>query len=233
MRAAANTLPLPATGPSLGAKWIKTNLLIAAVFPLTAGLLPFVIDRMVPQDISAVTFGWINATLAFGVVVVNMAVYAMLTGTVLAEKLPAFSRRVWVEVHLAFALALGFIMAKAHFVPSAPGNGSALITPSGQFDLVTFLVIALIIVPLLGAVLGGLQALVLRGAARGTLVWIAGFAMSFSAIAIVRELILAFNLVRFNSELATSIAANSLPFAFVMLMAILMLPAFNRLAPKN
>ena len=41
------------------------------------------------------------------------------------------------------------------------------------------------------------------------------------------------NLVRFNSELVTSIVANSVPAAMIMVMAIVMLPAFNRLAPKN
>jgi len=35
MYAAANAQPMPATGPSLGGKWIKANLLIAITVPLT------------------------------------------------------------------------------------------------------------------------------------------------------------------------------------------------------
>jgi len=123
MYAAANAQPMPATGPSLGGKWIKANLLIAITVPLTTGLLPFVLDRMIPETVSNHTMGWVNAVLTFFVIAVNMAVYAILTGSVLSEKLPAFSRRVWIAAHLAFAAVFG-LMAKATFSP-APATGGA------------------------------------------------------------------------------------------------------------
>ena len=230
MHAAANAMPMPGPAPSLGSKWIKANLLIAITVPLTTGLLPFVLDRMIPETVSNHTMGWVNAVLTFFVIAVNMAVYAILTGSVLSEKLPAFSRRVWIAAHLAFAAVFG-LMAKATFSPAPATGGARWTTSDGQFDVLGFLIMALVLLPVFGAILGGLQALVLRRAARGTLVWIAGFAISVSAFGVLREVVV--NLVRFNSELVTSIVANSVPAAMIMVMAIVMLPAFNRLAPKN
>jgi hypothetical protein len=230
MHAAVNAMPMPESAPSLGGKWIKANLLIAITFPLTAGLLPFVLDRMIPETVSNHTIGWINAALLFFVVAVNMAAYAILTGSVLSEKLPAFSRRAWIAAHLAFAAVFALI-AKATFSPAPATGGARWTTPDGQFDVLGFLILALVLLPVIGAILGGLQALVLRRAARGTLAWIAGFAISVSAIGVLREVVV--NLVRFNSEPVTSLVTNGVTFAMVMVMAIVMLPAFNRLAPKN
>ena len=230
MHAAANALPMPSAGPSPGAKWLKANFLVAITFPLTVSLLPFVLNRTLPLDVvSVTTFSWLNAGLAFFVTVVNVAVYAILTGSVLSQKLPAFSRRSWIAAHLAFAVAFGVIMAILNFGPDG-GRGSS---PTGQHDTVNFLIGAFVVLPIIGVLLGGFQALLLRRAARGTLAWTAGFAIAFTTVFVLGPMVVGTAPISFQSQVVTSIVANILSAAMVMVMAILMLPAFNRLAPKN
>ena len=228
MHAAANVLPMPSAGPSLGDKWIKANTLVAITFPLTTSLLPFVLNKAF-SGMSATVFSWGNAALAFFVVVVNVAVYAILTGSVLSQKLPAFSRRTWIAAHLAFGSAFGLIMAIANFGPDGGGGSS----PTGQYDTVNFLIGAFVVLPIVGVLLGGLQALVLRRAARGMLAWTAGFAIAFTTVFVLGPMVVGTALISFQSQVMTSIAANILSAAMVMLMALIMLPAFNRLTPKN
>lgn len=240
MHAAADTLPMPATGPSLGAKWIKANLLVAIMVPLTASLLPFLLNKlpMLPAT-SATTMAWLGAGLAFFVVAVNFAIYAILTASVLGAGLPAFSRRAWIATHLALGAVLGTILAIFAFQPGAESlfgsesEWTELLGASGsQSDGTIGL---LILLPTMGAVLGGLQALVLRRAAGGMLAWIASSVIGGCAAAGV---LIAFDLARSNlmrpgSTVVTSILAESPPILWVMVVAIVMLPALNRLTSKK
>lgn len=242
MHAAADTLPIPATGPSLGAKWIKANFLVAILLLLTTGLLPFIVDRIPGLPlVSLTTMSWINSAFAFFVVAANLTVYAILTSSVLGEKLPAFSRRAWIAMHLALAISLGLLLATLNFQPgigsqsnSEPEWAAVLTASGGGYDWINVLVGSLIVMLPFGAAFGGLQALVLRRAARGTIAWIAG---SMTSGLVTAAILVAFELarsgvVRSGSGVAT-ILVLSVPVVWVMAMAIVMLPAFNRLAPKN
>jgi hypothetical protein len=244
MHAAANALPMPATGPSLGAKWIKANLLVAILVPLTTALLPFMLNRIPGMPLTSLTaMSWLNAALGFFAVAANMTIYAILTASVLGEKLPAFSRRAWIATHLALAAVLGLLLALINFQPGAGSRSGGesewtelLAASGGTSDWIALLIGALVVMLTFGAVIGGLQALVLRRAARGMLAWIAGSVIGGCAAAAVP---IAFDLARSglarpgSNVVVMSILSESGPFLWVMTMAIMMLPAFNRLAPKN
>src|SRR5262245_5665983 len=121
MHAAADALPMPAPGPSHGARWFKANLVVALTLPLTTALVPFLIEKALPT-ISATMYVRAQAAYVFFVIVANLAVYAIATAFALREKLAAFSRRAWISWHLAFAVALGALLALA--VLSAPAESS-------------------------------------------------------------------------------------------------------------
>lgn len=230
MHAAANAVPLPTTSTSLANRWIKANVLAAITIPLTAGVLPILVDRMFP-GLSETAFSRVSAVVGFVAVVVCLTVYATLTASVLREKLPAFSRHAWIAGHVAFAAALGLIMAKAELA-SAPNSAWAWYTSGAQLDASNFLFAILIFVPLIGALLGGLQGLVLRSAAHGTRAWIAAFAIGSGAVAAVSGL--SVGPIHFPiSEDVSYVVRQSAAVPWVMLLAVIMLPAFNRLTPRG
>lgn len=243
MHASADTLPMPGTGTSMGAKWIKANLLVAILLPLTAALLPFVLNRIPGMPLASSTaMSWLNAALGFFVVAANLTVYAILTSSVLGEKLPAFSRRAWIATHLALATVLGLGLAMLN---SQPGTGSRsgsesewseLLTASGgRSDWIDFLIGVLVVMLIFSVVMGSLQALVLRRAARGMRAWIGGSVIAgFAGAAVIVASSFAHpGLAHPGSNVVMSILSQSGPFFWVMAMAIVMLPVFNRLTPKN
>src|SRR5215218_9682817 len=181
MQATAEVMPMPASDSSSANRWLKANLLAAATIPLTAGVLPVLATRMFP-GLSVTAFSWVSAVVSFVAVVACLTVYAALTASVLREKLPAFSRHTWIGGHLVFAAVLGLIIARAE-LDSAPNSAWWWYTSGGLSDVSGSPFAFLVSVPLFGALLGGLQTLVLRTAARGTLAWVAAFAIGCVAIA--------------------------------------------------
>ena len=232
MQAAADAMPMPVSDPSLANRWLKANLLAAITIPLTAGVLPIVADRTFP-GLSDATFSWVSAAVSAIAVVVCLTVYATLTGAVLREKLPAFSRRTWIGGHLAFSAVWGLIMARAE-LEMAPGSAWAWYMSGRQFEASNHLFAVLVSVPVLGALLGCFQALLLWNVARGALAWIAAFAVGCVAIVAMSRMVWNFEPISsLISNDATFVLEQSVAFAWIMVMAAIMLPAFNRLTPKN
>lgn len=239
MHATANALPMPSTGPSLGTKWIRANLLIAVIFTL-AGLLAVATDTLLgvnrsPAVIMSLPMKslWISAIIGFAMSVASFTAYGALTGSVLREKLPAFSKRTWIALHGAIGAALAAFVAYADLTRIPVGSTESAVAPGGRLDVAFVAALILVAGPALGALFGTLQALVLRPAARGVLAWIAWFVAAGVAIMIFAAVLSFFNPMRWQSDLAFHVARQGSIFVGLMLIAIAMLPALHRLTPRN
>ena len=158
----------------------------------------------------------------------SLAVYAHLTGAVVREIVPAFPWRSWLAIHLVIGLVAG---AATGLAGARPGGDSEPI----DWNDTTFLLLALVLVPIggamLGAVIGGLQALILRRVAHGAGTWIA-----FSALATSVTLLIVVGAFPF-SPLESTIAAEAVTEGVIVFAgvanAIMMLPALRRLRPRT
>jgi hypothetical protein len=114
-----------------------------------------------------------------------------------------------------------------------PANTESIVAPAGQVDVPLAAFLVLLLGPALGALFGGLQALVLRPVARGVFAWIAWSALAGAAVTVFAAVISYLNPIRWQSELAYHVISNGAIFVGLVLIALVMLPALNRLTPKN
>jgi hypothetical protein len=158
----------------------------------------------------------------------SLALYARLTGAVLRQIVPAFPRRSWLALHLVIGLVIG------------AGQGVLLAEPGGDSEPIDWndtalLLFMFVLVPLggaaLGAVVGGLQALILRRVAHGLSAWIAFSALATSVtLAIV---VGAFPFSSLGSTFATETAMQGVTVLAGVVNAIMMLPALRRLRART
>jgi hypothetical protein len=233
MQAAANVMPMPAPGPSLGARWIKASVLAAIVFTVLTTFIGYAVDTalIIGRSPTAATL-WIAGAISFVTMVVSFGLYAALTGSALREKVPALSQSAWIAVHAAVGAAFGAILVSS-YVNRMPANTESIVAPAGQVDVPFAAFLVLLVGPAIGALFGGLQALVLRLAARGVFAWIAWSAGAGAAVTVFAAVISYFNPIRWQSDLAYHVVSNGAIFVGLVLIALVMLPALNRLTPKN
>ena len=100
MISAATAMPMPEAGPSVTRNWMKANVIAGAIYAVV-GTLTLVTDKLLAIDdpATAMLFRGIAAAIALAGTIVPIVIYAMLTGAVLGEKLPAFSQRGWIVMH--------------------------------------------------------------------------------------------------------------------------------------
>jgi hypothetical protein len=155
-----------------------------------------------------------------------LAAFAHLTAKVLRTIVPALPWRSWMTLHVAFGLVAGIGAGLAITEPSDP-------EPIDWSESGLLLVVAAFVVAIgvfIGAVFGGLQAWVLRGAAQGTGLWILASAASMVILLaiVAASLPLLPPEQTFSREFAQQVA-------FVIggiVAAVVMLPALKRLQPR-
>jgi len=231
MISAATAMPMSETGPSLSRSWMKANVIAAAIY-VAIGILTNATDKLLGLDESTagMLFRGIGSVIAFFGAVVPLVAYAMLTGPVLSEKLPAFSRRGWISLHASIGVALGIAFAVVIlFGPKSSGAPATM--PSHQTMLIGGLVATFVFGPMFGAIMGGLQTLVLRRAATGMLAWVLWSAVG-STVLVALLMATAFGLGQ-NNGVATFLAIEAVMFAGTVGSAVIMLPAVKRLAPRG
>jgi hypothetical protein len=231
MISAASAMPMPETGPSVTRNWMKANAIAAVVYTV-AGALTLVTDKLLAIDdpATAMLFRGIAAVIALAGTIVPIIIYAMLTGAVLGEKLPAFSRRGWIVMHASIGAVLGITFAAFTLLGTAPSNATPP-TPSLSV-LATGLGVASVFAAMFGAAMGGLQALVLRKAATGAGKWIALSTIATPLILIALGTV-AFGLGDNNSGLAGTLVMQLATFAAMIGGAVIMLPAVKGLTPRG
>jgi hypothetical protein len=231
LAAATTTMPMPETGPSVNRNWIKANTVAAGIYAVF-GTLTFASDKLlaINDPTTAMTFRGIAAAIALVGTIVPIIAYAMLTGAVVGEKLPSFSKRGWIAMHGSIGAILG--IGFAAFILFGPAsNNSPVPTPSLP-ELMIGLGIAVVFAAMFGALMGGLQALVLRKAAAGTGRWIVLSALATSLMIVALGLV-AFGLGQNSSGFAGTLAMQAAMFVAMIGAAVIMLPALNRLTPRG
>ena len=232
MHAAATALPAPETAPSVAGKWIKAHVITGAIAVAT-GILGMAVDTwlQIGNPATETASKWVAAVVAFLCVAVTFAAYGALTGSVLREKLPAFSRRAWITLHAAFGTAFGLMVVSTYFKPTP--SAAATVASAGPFDVPFIFFMVLVAVPALFALIAALQALVLRPAARGLVAWIAGFAIVGSVTAGFAVAVAMIDPFRTMSQLTYMLVSGAPHLAAIVLWSILMIPALNRLVPRG
>jgi hypothetical protein len=231
LAAATTAMPMPETRPSVNQNWIKANTVAAAVYAVF-GILTFASDKLlaINDPTTAMTFRGIAAAIALVSTIVPIIAYAMLTGAVIGEKLPAFSKRGWITMHGPIGAILGIGLA-AFVLFRTASNNAPVPTPSLP-ELMIGLGIAVVVTAMFGALMGGLQALVLRKAATGTGSWIVLSAVATSLMIVALGLV-AYGLGQNSSGFAGTLAMQGAMVVAMIGAAVIMLPALNRLTPRG
>jgi hypothetical protein len=231
MISAATAMPMPETGPSVTRNWIKANAVAGAIYAV-AGTLTLVTDKLLAIDdpATAMLFRGVAAAIAFAGTIVPIVTYAMLTGAVLGEKLPAFSRRGWIVMHASIGVVLGITFAAFTLFGTVSSNATPPTPPPSV--LAAGFGVAAVFAAMFGAVMGGLQALVLRKAATGAGKWIALSTIATPLILIALGAA-AFGLGQNNSGLAGTLVMQIAAFVAMIGGAVVMLPAVKGLTPRG
>jgi hypothetical protein len=211
----------------LARRWIVANF-VAMVATAAVGLLGFGLHNLLDLDSADAVLSAKICYVAAEIIMTAacLAVYAQLTGAVLRQIVPAFPWRSWLAIHLVTGSVAG---AATGVAAAGPGGDSEPI----DWNDTGFLVFMFAVVPIggavLGSVIGGLQALILRRVARGAGAWIA-----FSALATSVTLSIVVGAFPF-SPLGSTFAAEAVMQGVTVLAgvvnAIMMLPALRRLRP--
>jgi hypothetical protein len=237
MICATTAMPMPEIGPSVNHKWIKANAIAAAIYA-GIGIVTFATDKLLGlhDPATGMLLRGIGGAIVFVAMVLPLAVYAVLTGAVLGEKLPRFSRRGWIAMHVGMGGFCGIVAGVMTLFGTA-SNGAATGLPSQTMVLLGVLIITFVFGPILGAAIGGLQALVLRRAAAGTGVWVL-WSMIATAAMLLGVMLAALLLASPGMDPAKTrfvdqLTMQAVLFAGSVLAAVIMLPAVKRLTPRG
>ena len=195
--------------------WIDAVVLSAAV--QTAGsTLVIIVSRVLSiAEAESGALTTIFLLLAGAITAVAHAIYGLLTGQVLARKLPAFPLRSWIAVNALLGLIYG------------PLLGLGLVTPTqsdpNPWTSASLAVEYVVIGAIVNAIEGSVQALILRKVAYGTGTWIA-----YSALAGACWLLVIPDIPGIFREL-TSTATG---FLQILAMGCVLLPALLHLRPR-
>lgn len=234
--ATTTAMPMPESGPSVNRNWIKANTIAAAVYAVI-GIITFATDKLLGlhDPTTGMLFRGIGGAIAFVAMVLPLVVYAVLTGAVLSEQLPRFSRRGWIGLHAGMGVFCGVAAVAMTLFPAS--NGAIADLPPLKMVLLGVLIITLF-GPILGAAIGGLQALVLRRAAAGTGAWVLWSMIATAAAVLLSVMLVALLLARSGMDTATTsfldqLAMQAALFVGTVLAAVIMLPAVKRLTPRG
>jgi hypothetical protein len=215
----------PRALPPIAAHWVKNSVLAAAISAV-ASLAMFGLRHMTGVADADAGFGaaailWLAAILLWA-----LAGFAngVLTGAVLQRIVPLLPAWNWIALQVAIALLAG--IAAAANATATPGD-----TPhASNLPLGATLLWGFILGGLLGAAVGGLEALVLRTVALGTSSWIvwsaAAHGLGFSLIAGGGTLWSS------GTDLASELAATALWLLAAAIGALVMLPALQGLRSR-
>jgi len=208
----------------LGADWIRANV-DAAAATFVLGLATFGLRQMLGlPDPNADAFA--KTLLALAEVLAaatGFAIYAVRTGAVLRRKLPHFPPLTWNALHILIGCGVGATIAfiELSAEPTTTRESVPLST------ILSIVVGGMMTGAAIGAVAGGMQALVLRKAARGVGDWLRWSALAgttFGAYALVLA-------IGSDQPLTDEVLTQLLGAAIAVAAGVVMLPALHRLQP--
>lgn len=208
--------------PSIAAAWVKNNALAAAI----AGIAALAIYGVRQATGVADAEGGSLAALAllFGVAIVLSAftgiAYGVLTGAVLQRILPMLPVEAWIAMNTAMAV-VGGVLSEIGLLSSAG-------TPaSDDVSIVGMLLVGGILGAVVGGTIGGLQAVVLRKVALGTLAWVTWSAIAF--IVAMLLVVITSKLWETGGGFAGELVNQVVAFLGYVIGSVVMLPALRRL----
>ena len=201
--------------------WINA-IALAAATDTAAGMAMTILGRMLsiqdpePGALAALLFLLAGGALS----AMAMGVYALLTAQVFRRKLLYFPETRWVMMNALFGLALGLFTYSQWLAPPAnPSDG----------DLTSASALGLVIVALFFmSLLGGVQALVLRRAARGTGLWFGCTA----ATGLAWLLVVPVYVYVPQADMAREFATTAVAFLVDVVSGLIVLPALLHLRPR-
>jgi hypothetical protein len=220
---------MPATAdahvlPPIAVHWVKNNILAAVVFAV-ASLAVYGLRQATGAGAADAGIGAIVLSVAVVILwALAGAANGVLSGAVLQRIVPSLPAWSWIalQVGIAVIVSIGIVASSM----SAPGEAPrANDLPMGAALLWGFTAGAI-----LGAVVGGLEALVLRKVALGTSSWIAWSAAAHG---------LGFSLIAgggtlwdFGTDLSSELGATALWLLAAAIGALVMLPAVQSLKSR-
>ncbi len=208
----------------MGADWIKANA-VAAAATFGLGIATFGLRQMLglPDPDAGAFVKALQATAEVIAAVIGFAVYADRTGAVLHRKLPDFPPLTWNALHLLMGCGVGIVVALIELrADTAPRENL------GPSPIMSIAVGAMMLGACLGAASGGLQALVLRKAAREVGDWIRWSALAGTTLG-GYALVLA---ISSDQPLRDEVLTQLIGVAIAIGSGIVMLPALYRLQPQ-
>ena len=212
----------------LARRWIVANF-ITMVATAAFGLVGFWVRYWLDvESADAALFARICYVAAESVMsAACLLLYAQLAGAVLRRIVPALPWRRWLALHLVIGLAAG---AATGALLAEPGNSEPI-----DWNDTGILLFLFAVVPIggavLGAVIGGLQALILRRVAHGAGTWIA-----FSALAtgvMLTIVVGAFPFSPLGSTFAAEAVVQGVTVLAGVVSAIVMVPALRHLRART
>jgi hypothetical protein len=219
---------MAAVSPDLARQWMAANLLsllvTAALGFVSYGLRASLGLESVDTETST---RLVYVTLESVFTIVSSATYAYLAGSVLRRILPALPWRSWMAMHILLGTVVGPLLG---LVMSQPSDGEPVDYSDGAMAAGVLTLVA-IGAAFLGAAYGGLQSLILRGAAEGMRFWIWFSALSNSI------LLTATIAVQISSSQRGALTSEIIgEFGLILsgvAAAFVMLSALGHLKPRN
>lgn len=214
-------------------RWIKASF-VAALISAVGSLIIYGEKQLTGAGVPDA--GTASLVLHLGAMVVisaiDGAVYGILTGAVLQRALPSLPVVGWMVLHAAM-IVLGVLVVEAlesfpfalEAAENSPDSAPVLRSRIG------LALLGLVLGAVLGVAIGSLQALVLRRAAQGVRAWITYSTLAYAAAYGVLMLIVGDwePPKDFIGELISQVQT----IAAAVFVAIIMVPALERLAPRS
>jgi len=225
----AVSVPHPA--PSVAGSWIKANAL-AALINTAMGLVALLLAHAFgTHNPDAGSFGKFIAFLAYVAAgAAGFSAFATLNGRVLREKIPAFPLRTWIIAHLVIGVLSGLYGGYSALqpLPDMSQVSQVLAMPGVWIGMLFAGILSGVV---MGLVIGGFQAFIMREVAQGLGAWV-----GFWVLAGVLTMFV-YGLVLFMGDqlggLTSQIMGVGLGFLSAIVTTIVMLPAVAWLAPRQ
>jgi hypothetical protein len=218
MPASADTRAMP----PIAVHWVKNNILSAVISAVVSlciyGLRQATGAADADAGVGAIIFLYAAAAALWAF---SGSAEGLLTGAVLQRVVPLLPAMTWIGLNAAMTVVVGVGNELAFVVAS----GDARAADDGSIG--ELLVVGLIAGAAIGAVVGGLQALVLRKAALGTGAWIACASAAFAIVLCVFTIV--GRLWDTGGGLAGELANEAVSLLAAAITALVMLPALRRL----
>jgi hypothetical protein len=212
------------SGSDLTSQWIVAIVTSAIVGFVMAMIAAVVRDAF---DLTSPTAGALATVFLFALEIVaavpSFTVYANRTAAVLGQRLPGLPTLTWYALHVLFGIVLGAVVALTEM-----GTEPSPYEPPERSVVAGIFIGGAIAGALIGVVIGGLQALVLRKAARAVGAWVAwstlgGASFSLFALALYIDP---------SPNLWYQLQAQALGFVIAIVAGMALLPAVYRLNPR-